>query len=367
MTLLCLPSAPGNPYQRLMYARLKDDMSIAYAGPGGLRELTDPAVTVVHLHWDDRLFGRSRDTAEEFENQKHAFAQLAAFQTRGGQVVWTVHNREPHKIINLEAFTKGRQALSDLADTIHVHAPHARDHLIDTYRTDPGKIHVIPHPSYLGAYEPEMDTLGRGLASQDSRSFLFFGMFRGSKGIHKIRDVAGKLTRRQVPYHLKMYGKGFASQARLLRVLGANPNIDLRTDRIPDAELPAIFGDAQVFLAPYDSLFTSGSVMLALTFGLPIVGPNIRELRETTPEACHHLLYDPNAPRGLIRSMLQFIEMDDEELSRLRRSCLIYAQDRAPEKIGAAFADLLAAPRKMSHTLKTKVIATKGATTDAKG
>jgi glycosyltransferase involved in cell wall biosynthesis len=138
-----------------------------------------------------------------------------------------------------------------------------------------------------------------------------------------------------------MYGKAFSSQARMLRFLEANANVDLRTDRIPDEEIPDIFGASHVFLAPYQSLFTSGSVMLALTFGLPIIGPNIRELRETTPEDCHHLLYDPASPRGLIRSMLDFVAMSDSDLRTARKACSAFAKDRSPTKIGAEMANLL--------------------------
>lgn len=325
-----------------MYASIADIIPIIYAGPGGLGHLSDPDVTILHLHWDDRLFGKNPDQFAEAESRESIITQISAFQARGGRVVWTVHNREPHKITNLDGFKAGREALCDIADVIHVHAPHAKDHLIEAYGTQPDKIHVVPHPSYLGEYEPEETTLNRNLPKTDCRCFLFFGMFRGSKGIHKIRETAGKLTKRQVPYHLKMYGKAFASQARLLRLLEANPNVDLRTDRIPDEYLAEIFGSAQVFLAPYDTLFTSGSVMLALTFGLPIIGPNIRELRETTPDACHHLFYDPASPRGLIKSMLQFTDMTDAALSDIRQACLNFAQERSPHLASRDFRKLLA-------------------------
>lgn len=346
MKLLCLPSAPGNPYQSMMYAAVARHHDIIYAGPGGLSQLEDSAIGILHLHWDDRLFGRSRDPAAEAATLAAARASITGFQARGGRVIWTVHNREPHKITDLKAFETGRQMIVDLADAIHVHAPHARDHIVSAYGADPAKLHILPHPSYLAAYEPAETTLNRPFPEASVRQFLFFGMFRGQKGVHRIRDVAGKLTKRQVPYHLKMYGKAFGSQARMLRILGSNPNIDLRTDRIPDTEIPQIFASSQVFLAPYDSLFTSGSIMLALTFGLPVIGPDLRELRETTPEACHPLFYDPAAPRGLIRAMRRYIEMDDTDLATLRQACLDFAQDRTPHKISDQFYEKCVLPPK---------------------
>lgn len=339
--MLCLPSTAGNPYQTLLYCGLPSGLEREFAGPGALHRLNETDFDLVHIHWDDRMFGRDDDAAANEAALDAALDTLRRFKARGGRILWTIHNDTPHRARNLGTFQRGRHALGALADAIHVHADHAADHMAATYDVPREKLHVIPHPSYLGAYETIAKTTARKLPDSDIRQFLFFGMFRGPKGIHAIRDAAGKLTKRQVPYHLRMYGKAFSSQARLLRLLEANENIDLRTDRIPDEEIPEIFGASHVFLAPYESLFTSGSVMLALTFGLPVIGPNIRELRETTPEACHHLLYDPASPRGLIRSMLHFIDMSDTDLLAARKACFAFAKSRSPRKIGAEIAHLL--------------------------
>ena len=339
--MLCLPSAGGNPYQALMYGELTSEHDIEFENPNGLSRLDEGEFATVHIHWDDRMFGRG-DSEQANENTLNAaLDRLRKFKSSGGRIVWTIHNDTPHKAIDLETFRKGRFALCQLADVIHVHADHAADHMVKAYGARKETLHVVPHPSYLGAYEPAEQTLHRPFPAADKRQFLFFGMFRGSKGIHAIREVAGKLTKRNVPYHLKMYGKAFSSQVRLLRLLAANVNIDLRTDRIPDSEVPEIFGSSHVFLAPYQSLFTSGSVMLALTFGLPIIGPNIRELRETTPDECHGLLYDPQSPRGLIRSMLRYVEMSDDDLRNLRSACLSYAKDRDPNQVSAQLSQLI--------------------------
>ena len=339
--MLCLPSTAGNPYQSLLYSELPGNFDRTFAGPGALDRLNTEDFNLVHIHWDDRMFGRTDDTQANEAELDAALATLRRFKARGGRIVWTIHNDAPHKARDLETFQRGRRELCKLAHAIHVHADHAADHKVSTYDAPRSKLHVIPHPSYLGAYEPAKKTTARKLAKADTRQFLFFGMFRGPKGVHGIADVAGKLTKREVPYHLRMYGKAFSSQARMLNLLELNPNVDLRTDRIPDEDIPEIFGASHVFLAPYKSMFTSGSVMLALTFGLPIIGPNIRELRETTPEDCHALLYDPASPRGLIRSMLQFIEMSDTELRKARKSCFDFARDRAPDKIGTVVSKIL--------------------------
>lgn len=339
--MLSLPSAAGNPYQTLLYSDIGGAVQTKFAGPKGLGRITERDFDLLHIHWDDRMFGQEDDAAENDRIIRDARTLLTEFQARGGRIVWTIHNGQPHRLKNAEAFKSARQMLSEIADVVHVHADHAVDHMADTYGVDRKRIVTIPHPSYLGAYEPASRTLGRRLVSADTRQFLFFGMLRRAKGIHVIREATAKLTKREVPYHLRLYGKSFQSQARLIKRFKSNPNIDVRTERIDDAEVPSIFAASQVYLAPVQSLFTSGSIMLALTYGLPVIGPDIREMRETTPEECHHFLYNPESPRGLIRSMRTAIAMSRKDLLEARRACFRFAEERNPQSISQQMRALL--------------------------
>lgn len=339
-----IPHAGGNPYQRLMYSAA-DGFVMEPGGKDAFDDLAARAAAgepvILHLHWDDRIFGRSTDEAESQAAAERIFASLARFKAHGGRILWTIHNRRPHREMDPITWEAARHMLAEMADLVHVHAPHAAEHMSATYGVPAERLRIIPHPSYLGAYEPAETTLSRPVADSAACEFLFFGMFRGEKGVGAIHEAARKLSRREAPFHVTMAGKAFASQKRLLRRLGAVPQITLRTDRVPDAEVPALFGEAHFFLAPYSSLFTSGSVMLALTFGLPVIGPDLPELRQTLPEENHALLYPPDSPRGLIRAMMRAIEMPRTELERHRAACLEFARARAPQAVSRKLADAL--------------------------
>lgn len=341
--VLNIPTADGNPYQRnLMYRCAADRVAFVGGGKGALLRLDAARHPVTHLHWDDRLFGRDTDAQKNADLLHQAEQSIDNYRAQGGRLVWTIHNARPHKVISLDGFRQARQSLVQRADVIHVHAPHARDHMISEYGTDPSRIHVIPHPSYLGSYEPQEVTLARAMTDRNPTTFLFFGMFRGEKGAERIRDVAAKLTKRDYDYSLNMYGKAFGSQRRLLRRLGWNENISLRTNRIPDVEVPEIFSNAHFYLSPYSELFSSGTVSLALSFGLPIIGPALREMKEITPPELHETtLYDPDMPRGLIRAMVRSLQMETSEYQKLRQACLNHAQTHAPEVISPRLMKIL--------------------------
>ncbi len=107
---------------------------------------------------------------------------IDSYRAQGGRLVWTIHNARPQKVINLDGFLQARQSLVKRADAIHVHAPHARDHMISEYRDDPSRIHVISHPSYLRSHEPQNITLARPMPVR-SPTTVFSACFEEKKGL----------------------------------------------------------------------------------------------------------------------------------------------------------------------------------------
>jgi len=340
-----IPCVRANPYQELLYRHAAPRYGLAAGDKAMLADPEGPLARgearLLHLHWDDRIFGRGDDVAANRRHARRVLDTLAAFRRAGGGILWTIHNRRAHHEIDGATFHEARAALCDLAHVIHVHAPHAAAHMVETYGADPARIRVIAHPSYLGAYEPAAVTLSRPMPAGGPRDFLFFGTFRKEKGADALLGAARIMTRHGAAYRLRMIGRAFGGSRRLLRRFGDNPDVETRTDRVPDAEIPGIFAAAHAFPAPYSSLFTSGSAMLAQTYGLPVIGPDIRELRETVPEANHALLYDPAAPRGLVRMMKRVAAMPEAVLQRHRDACFAFARARAPEAIGPRVAAAL--------------------------
>ena len=339
-----IPFTTGNPYQRLMYTGPSTNYQIVNFPKGQFLENANIGTVkapIIHIHWDDRLFGASTNFEANRANAMQTISQLKLYRANGGRVVWTIHNRRPHKERDSETFEWFRYELCKIVDIIHVHAPHAAVHMVEVYSASAEKIRIIRHPSYLGAYEPADDTLNRPLSDSGIRNFLFFGMFRGNKGLGLLGEAAGMLRTKRQDWTLDVVGQSFASQRRLLRKLNWVEGVSITPDRVPDADIPLIFGNAQAFVVPFQNLFTSGSIMLAQTFGLPIIGPDIPEMRQTIPRACWDLLYTSNRPRKVMLKMLKIVDMGNDELSERREACFEYARETSPEVIGSAFSRAL--------------------------
>lgn len=343
--VLNLPMSRGNPYQPLLYAAPDAGFRpepLAKTEITDLPRLLAEGHRLLHLHWDDLIFGRSRDSAANANEAERDLAALAAFKAGGGRILWTVHNRTPHRDMDPETFRAARARVVTLADLVHVHTPDAALHMQRDWGVDPARLRILPHPSYLGHYEPAETSLGRDLPDCAARAFLFFGAFRANKGLDTLVDTARTLIRRDVPFHLHLCGRAARSHQKLFRALQDTDCVTLTDEAVPDEDVAGIFARAQVFVAPFGNLFTSGSVMLAQGFGLPVIGPDTEALRAHVAPENHDLLYDPGAPRGLLRMMTRLVEMPDDELRRRRAAALALAQDRAPARIAAQMMQVLA-------------------------
>lgn len=329
----------ANPYQRLLYSAPGAPLRLVPAPKSMIGRMAAEPPGLLHLHWDDRIFGRGEDRAINAASAAAVLDDLAAWKAKGGRILWTVHNRAAHADRDGETLAAARRRLAGLADLLHVHGAHAARHAAQAFGADPARIVVVPHPSYLGAYEPAAATLARPPAP-GPRAFLHFGQLRAGKGSDLVVRAALALAGREGPeWRLRVAGKPFGRGRGLWDEVALLPQAEVALGGAPDEAIPALFGASHLYLAPFRELFTSGSVMLALGFGLPVIAPDTEAARETTPEACHDLLYPADgAPRRLLRAMARALAMPEAELAARRAACFAFAAERAPERVATAFA-----------------------------
>lgn len=340
INVLNIPYAQGNPYHGLLYGR-----NGPYRAIGGHKDLGQlvqyVAATpqpILHLHWDDRMFGRDDDAGANQVHGQVLIDRLRAFKDSGGKIIWTIHNKRAHNERDAASFAWGRGQLCQLADLVHVHALHAARHMIEDWHVAPEKIRIIRHPSYLGAYEAAEITLARPLPSAAQRQFLFFGAMRGNKGIALLPAAVARLRLHTTQFTLVIAGRTMKRELRRMADILTTSQVQLHDGFVPDDQVAGLFGQAQVFVAPFGDFFTSGSVMLAQTFGLPVIGPNREEMRAITAPENHDLLYEGQRPRPLVQMMKRLIDMPDTELAQRRAACFAYAEATAPAVISQSLA-----------------------------
>lgn len=353
--VLFLPDfGDANPYQRELRAALeargvrvsgarapgRDPASILHAW------LTHGRPGVVHLHWTHNYLGQRVDgSAARLPGVRAALflGQLRILRALRVRVVWTVHNLGHHD--QREADTRSvriHHRLVGIADAVICHCEAAREAAVVTYglrSRDRDKLHVIPHGNYVDVYGPAVD---RAAARErlgippDARVLLFVGAVRAYKGLAELTDAFRRVT--ESGARLVIAGKP-ATQADtdgLAAAAAHDPRIDLRLGFVPDDELPALLGAADAIVLPFRDILTSGSAILAMSYGRAVVAPSLGCLAETL-DADSAVLYRPSGLDALASALETALASD---LDAKGAHALVVATRLAWGPIGAATAEL---------------------------
>lgn len=302
--VLMVPDAtPGNPYQRQLAAALDHrGVHVALANPAGALPLLSVVaehapINILHLHWTHRLVVANSRLKSVLKGVRFIM-ELAWLRWRGVRLVWTAHNLLEHEQRHpgIELFF-GRLA-EHLYHHIIVHCDQARRAVAETYRISPPrqpKLHTIPHGHFLDSYPNAVgQTEARTRLGLDPAGLLLlhFGQIRPYKGVFELLDAFESLEAPSVA--VLIAGRPWdEATAEALRVRAQrNPRIHLYLDFVPDEEVQIYLNAADVVVLPYRGVLTSGSAMLAMSFGRAVVMPRSGCAEEMLAGEHGALLYD---------------------------------------------------------------------------
>ena len=326
------PAFADNPYQGLIYSAWShravgtDMMTVAKLTKWGL-------ATGLHLHWDEYLFSVDRP-----EIMQASLSAIKSTRARGGRIAFTVHNVVPHDDLGdpekVRHFRTWRQWLLEQSDAVHVHSRAAREMILSDYDIAPERLHVVPHPSYAGVFTP----LERPVAPADRRRFLGFGSVRRNKGMPNLIGAFKGLAVPGRDIELHIAGRG--AEAFEGADLGGNRLI-LSPGFVAEVEIPRLFADAEFCVFGFDSALTSGSLMLALTLGKPVIVPEFASLMEVFEGGPAPLSYKPGDVEDLTSLLARAAAMDEDEIAELAEQSLRIAKALDPTVISRQLEEAL--------------------------
>jgi beta-1,4-mannosyltransferase len=284
----------SNPYQALLATALDASWDVRF-GPIGqaLDDTLQGAHSVFHLHWEDAIYRAAASEPEANAMAVTFLAECEAFRASRGRLVWTMHNAAPHENRFPATDAALRRELAAMADCIHVHNE-AGAKLALSYGAPPAHILHQPHPQLYTAYPDDIDdSAARRYLDLCPKQTVFvcFGAMRAYKGIDALFDAFVALHHERQDVALVVAGQhGQAAPARLAR---PHPGIRLLPRFIPDAEVQYVLRAADFVVLPYTSILTSGSMMLALGFGRPVLAPDHPGLVEVLQDNEAGLIYKP--------------------------------------------------------------------------
>ena len=342
----------ANPYQEMLYGAIRDsgvDCTTVYVQRrphlGPIPFLVQVTIArlrryrLLHLHWPQFALYRGSRLLPHL-SLLNARLHLWWLRTLGIRLVWTVHNAVPHEPETADDGLVSRLLARDAAHKI-VHGADAIDELAaigaDTDRTS-----VIPHGAYTGSYREADRSEGRRALQlpESTRIFMFFGQIRPYKGLVDLMPAWDHVTstgdRVGATPFLLIAGKcdDEEERARLRReVSKRNGRFD--EGYAPHETVPLYFAAADIVVLPFRQVTTSGSALLALSLGRPIVAPRIGALRDL-PSSVGFLYED-----GELEAALgQALSATSTELAQRSAAARHYADSLSWDRIAAATLDV---------------------------
>jgi glycosyltransferase involved in cell wall biosynthesis len=300
----------SNPYQTILADSLsKEGVSVSFGITSNLFSVLRSVKNnwkpdVLHIHWPHPfLLASSR--GKTILKSSSFIGELIILKLFGIKIVWTVHNIISHesKFKPLEVFFTN--LLSRLCNRIIVHSSSAKNEVVKMYKIRDFSIIVIAHGNYIDCYENMIDKAKARkqlhLSSEDV-IFLYFGKIRPYKGVLELIDAFKRLEQSQAK--LLLIGKPLNTEVANDMVKKCTKDERIRTvlKFIPDDELQIYMNAADIVVLPYKNILTSGAVILAMSFGKPVIAPSIGCIQDVLDKT-GSFLYVTSDDEGLIKAM----------------------------------------------------------------
>lgn len=296
-----------NPYQELL-RRALEARGINVRFPRGYRRglpitralLTQPRPDLFHLHWPS-AFLRSDHPIIRRMYLLRTLVDLWCIRRAGIPIVWTVHNLVTHDTRILAAETWFSARLARLADRLIVHSASAQVAVTKELKVAADKTVIIPHGPLRDAYGDAPDkSRARSILElpKETPVVLFFGLIRPYKGVLNLLDAWAQMSDKdRQGGTLLVVGDasdpGHAAEVRTRAAKTPATRLDMRF--IQGDEIPVLMAAADLLVLPFHSSLTSGTVNMAMEYGLPVVVPRT----PGTAEVRVAILAEDTGPRNL--------------------------------------------------------------------
>jgi beta-1,4-mannosyltransferase len=346
LKVLMLPDCrEANPYQSLLASAIEQQGAIVHF-PNGyrrglplLRAALAQRVDVLHLHWILPYIKGKHYWQKALYGIK-LLIDIFLVQRLGVRVIWTIHNKVTHDtpFPHLEEWIRRR--LAQQVDRLILHSSTPSDSIAHTYKVSPTKAQVIPHGHYREVYPAQIDrTEARhslGLPSTGNL-YLSLGLLRPYKGVESLITLWREHPEIAAGNMLLIAGKASPAYAQELEKLTADlPGVVFIPEFIENDRIHLFFSAATFTVLPYRNILNSGSLILAMSYGVPVIAPRLGSIPESLGKA-DGLLYDAEDEMGLLKALQLSLEIDQRSLSQQ----VIAACDRLGwEEIGEKTAHL---------------------------
>jgi beta-1,4-mannosyltransferase len=267
---------------------------------------------IIHLNWLVAFYLSERPVERRALYERFRNALLLA-KSAGYRIVWTMHNVYPHQRIDPILDRQCRRLVAAVADAVMVHCREGVRQLERFERTK--DVFVIPHGNFVDYYPDTVEKRVARLAvgvPENAYAYLFFGHLAAYKGVDRLIRAFRRLPGRGLRLIVAGYIPKRAAEIEpmLQKASLQDARILFRPGFVPRDNVQYYMRAADAVVLPFRAILNSASLLTALSFGTPVVVPNLGCVPETMGRHRCGVLYEADRPRALERAMKQVRRLD---------------------------------------------------------
>lgn len=141
------------------------------------------------------------------------------------------------------------------------------------------------------------------------RQVLFFGTLARYKGILDLLNAWHEVRLKLPDAQLVIAGATVDVNGAQLRQMAAQVGgVELKLGYVPSIEVPALFAEARLLVAPYEIANTSGVVRVAHGFGRPVIVTDVGDLAAAVDHGETGLVVSPGDPEALTQAIVRLLD-----------------------------------------------------------
>jgi len=201
------------------------------------------------------------------------------------------------------------------ASVVIAHNAFSRDELIQRLGIPTSKIAVIPHGNYLDAINHGINrTVARkrlGLPPEVPL-LLFFGQIKQVKGLDLLLEALPTVIQAIPSVKLLIAGKvwktSFEEYQAIIDRLQLSEHVISDIRYIPDPEADLYYSAADLSVFPYRKIYQSGALLMAMSYGRPVVVSDLPGMLETVQDGANGYVFRSGDARHLAACLVEALQ-----------------------------------------------------------
>ncbi len=206
-----------------------------------------------------------------------------------------------------------------LSDRVIAQSKISKRELRTVLQVPEAKIATIPHGNYIrlvGRMPAQDEARARIGLPDEATVLLFFGQIKEVKGLDVLLRAMPRLVREYPNTILLVAGKvwkdDFQRYQRQIDALGISNHCVLHVRFIPDSEVADYYAAADVVVLPYRRIYQSGVLLMAMSYGKPVVVSDIEGMTEVVADGKNGYVFPAGDAEALADKLAEVISNPEE-------------------------------------------------------